>query len=401
MYSIVNIKRSKYPDIIITPDNILHIYNNLDATIDEFIKFFPTEKNKINNFFNLIVKYSIPQLFSVLKNKTFKDLLDNYFKDDKLKTILKSLLGYIGMPSSITFAFTAVVLYREFVINGRYLVEGGIQNLSNALLEIFKKNGGDIIFSTKVNKIIINNRETEGVIINKNIIIKSKYIVANCDMKQVYLELIDSSYTNPKFIEELKKRKVCPSAFIVYLGVNNTLSKLSNKFYSLWYLSSYNIDDFYLKIFNKEIYYTLDGILYCSPSLSDPSLAPVGKNILAIYIRAAYNNAEYWNNMKYTLSEEIIKKTEKIIPNLSKEIVVKEIATPNTFYKFTLNHHGTTNGWAPTLFQFHSMDKNVEYIKGLFFAGHWSAFPPMQGGADTAIYSGKRTAKTILNYLNK
>jgi len=397
LYKLIEIKRSEYPDLIITPDHKIHFYNETEKTIAELQQNFPGERQAIRMFFNSIIESSMVQLFFSLKDKTFEELLNSYFKDYRLKAIFKALLGYIGMPSSVTSAFTAIALYKEFVIEGRYFVKNGVQHLSDALLAIFKDNGGRILFSTKVEKIRIKKDKVEGVVVNKNSFIEARYVVSNCDMKQTFLELVDDTHLSNTFIMQLKRRSVCPSAFLVYLGLDTKLKQIPEKFYSLWYLSSYNIDDLYLKIFNKKIHYALESILCCFSSLSDPSLAPKDKNNISLYLRAAFDDkTEYWDSIKFSLAESLIKKIEDVIPNLSKNIIVKEIATPNTFYKFTLNNNGSTNGWAPTLSQFHEMNERDYFINGLFFVGHWSAFPPVQGGVDTAIYSGKKIAKIIL-----
>jgi all-trans-retinol 13,14-reductase len=110
----------------------------------------------------------------------------------------------------------------------------------------------------------------------------------------------------------------------------------------------------------------------------------------------AYNmkNKEEYNKEKDRLAGMLIKRAEKIIPDLSKHIEVIEIATPLTLKRYTGNCKGALYGWANTTKQFSPMDRTAKIpIKNLHLSSAWTF--PGEGQAQT-VACGYRIAKQIL-----
>ena len=79
-------------------------------------------------------------------------------------------------------------------------------------------------------------------------------------------------------------------------------------------------------------------------------------------------------------------------------IVVKEIATPATFFKFTSNSNGALYGLASYV---HQIKKNVmpftvKKIAGLYLVGHWSTQGYAQGGIPVVALAGRNVAQYLL-----
>lgn len=106
----LKIKRYDPSDIIITPDYKISFWNDLNKTIKELQEAFPHE-TKIREFFDFMSSPK-PAEIAALRNKTFKDLLDRYFTDNRLKTILSiALLINGGLPPSLLTAFTGAQIF--------------------------------------------------------------------------------------------------------------------------------------------------------------------------------------------------------------------------------------------------------------------------------------------------
>ncbi|MEM1510491.1 MAG: hypothetical protein QW096_11565 [Thermofilaceae archaeon] len=80
-------------------------------------------------------------------------------------------------------------------------------------------------------------------------------------------------------------------------------------------------------------------------SNADPSLAPKGKASITILTNANYQDfptreTEEYLKEKGELAEVLIQKVEKIIPGLSKHIIIQNAATPKTFEKYILMPEG-------------------------------------------------------------
>jgi prolycopene isomerase len=140
-----------------------------------------------------------------------------------------------------------------------------------------------------------------------------------------------------------------------------------------------------------------DHIVCVFPSLHDPTLAPNGKDYVFLLMNAPYKSEIFWFREKETIAQELIKKADKIIPNISNFITEKYIATPITFEKYTLNYKGAFRGWASTISQFGAdkMPQRTE-IENLYLAGHWATTNAGQGGISVAAYSGLNVSRMIL-----
>ncbi len=86
------------------------------------------------------------------------------------------------------------------------------------------------------------------------------------------------------------------------------------------------------------------------------------------------------------------------MPGLSDSITIKEIATPLTLNRYTLNNGGACYGWTSTPLQ---INRNImppeTFIKGLYLTGHWVTQGAGQGGISTVAFCGKNISERILS----
>ncbi len=395
----IEIVRSDPSDIVITSNYKIAIKNNVNETIENLQNKFPHQQKEIAAFFKFIGTSNIVLLYAQLRNKTFNDVLNEFFSDIELKSFFCFLLGNMALPSSQVSAFAAIALYREHIFDGGYYPKGGMQALSDAFLQRFKEFGGEILLSTKVEKIKIVNGAVEGVIINKNYLLKSKFIVSNCDAKQTFFKLIGKKHLDKLFINKIDKLIPSISAFIVFLGINRSLHKDIQKCSALWYLPVGNIDNF-LESIQKNI--LNDGIIFIFPSFHDKNLAPDNSETIILVVLVPFKTKGYWEKNKFSFADKIIKKAEEVIPNLSNNIVIKEIATPLTLYRYTLNNEGAIRGWKPIISQtIPNLISQKTLITGLFLTGHWVTTLIGHGGLSMVANSGRNVAKLIFKNIEK
>ena len=386
-------------DKIITPDSVIFIRKNYRDTIESFKNNFPKEKNNIENFFNFIQRRDFLNIYAKIKNMTYAQLLEAYFNDYKLKTVFSILLGNIGLPASQASALTAVTLYREFILDPGYYPEGGMQRFADLLAERFKEFGGEIVYSQKAIKILTENKQAKGVVLENGLTVLSKDVVSNADATSTFMRLLDQQNEDVNFT--IKKLIPSVSAFAVYLGISIDLKQLVKDQCSTWYFSTHNVDNCYTLLGENIYKEPLDYVVCTFPSFHYQAMAPQNKSTMGIFISAPYKSKEFWDEYKNTLAEKIIAKTEELIPSLSKYIETKVIATPHTFRRFTLNRDGAIYGWASSVGQ---VNRNIfpqeTPIKNLYIAGHWCTSGLGQGGISVVAYAGRNAAKLILKGKN-
>jgi phytoene dehydrogenase-like protein len=371
-------------DTIISPDFRVSLWSNIEKTIEELQHSFPGEKN-IDKFFSFLFNPD-PNSFSRIRSWTFKNLLDQYFVDHKLKAILSfPLFGNAGLPPSHISAFLGAKIYKEFLLDGGYYPEGGMQVLADSLALRFKEFGGKIKLKCLIKKILVKNGEATGVVTEEQNFIPSRYVISNCDARQTFLDLLGRDGIPTDFLNELNKMQYALSMFILYLGLDAYHHDLPEAGVNNWLLYHYNLDDAYAAAKAGELS-NIGGYM--------ARVSPDKKNMIA-FINAPFKDLHYWKEHKAFQIEAFIERLQNdLVPNLSKYLLFKDAATPQTLYRYTLNYKGSAYGWEGTPAQLANPNfRKPSFVKGLFLTGHWTT----QGlGIPGVVYVGYDTAHLLL-----
>jgi all-trans-retinol 13,14-reductase len=385
----------------------IRIMDNLDDTVENLSELFPDEKEGLRRFFSdvktsytecykeaeiygaplppeLLVKVfggkklldypkDHPCFYSWL-DKTFQEKLDEYFTDEGLKSFLGGLAAYTGTEPWNTSAVMALTVWMGYFLHGGYFTKGGAQNLVNALSGFIRNHGGEVLTSHKVDEIVVENNQVEGVRVGDTVF-KAPVVVANADAKVAFLKLVGEEKLDDEFIEYIKKLKMSPSCFVVYLGVNLDLSRYPTLIK--------NLDE---------------GYEIAVISNSDENLAPKGKSSVLILAGADYSDfpergTEEYERRKKEYAEFLIRKAEKVIPGLSRHIEILDAATPKTMERYTSTPEGALYSFAQSIETKRPCFKTP--IKGLYLAGA-STFPG--GGIEGSSISGIICANDICNW---
>jgi len=307
-------------------------------------------------------------------NKTYKQKLDEFFRNDDLKTLLCALLGYLGTRVDETPASSALTAVVSYYLYGGYFPKGGAQRLADTLRKYIESHGGRVLTMHRADKILVENGEVRGVRAGGRVF-KSRIVVANANAKTTLLELVGEEYLPRKYVEYIKSLKMSPSAFIVFLGVDMDLTSYPTIIN--------NLDDGYTIVINSN---------------ADPSLAPVGKASVTILTLANYHDfperctREYLEK-KRELAEALVGKAEKVIPGISKHIAVMDVATPRTFERYTSMPEGAIYAFDQSIHTRRPYFKTP--IKGLYLVGA-SVFPG--GGVEAVVISGIICANDICGW---
>jgi phytoene dehydrogenase-like protein len=385
----VSIKRFNPSDIVVAPDFSVTFWNNIDSTVDNIAQQFPEEKLNLMNYF-AYYDDSAPtsQLENIkLKNSTFASFLSSFSANKRMMdTISYPVVGNGGLPPSLMSAFTGTKIFREFMIDGGYYPEGGMQELSNAFAQVIKQHGGTIFLKRFAKKILVKNNTVSGIVLDDNETYFSKYIVSACDITQTYKKFLRGEGNVNIINNKLKEMSPAISTFTLYLGIDKPFKELPEPGTNLWHLPCYDFDMMFRHV--KKV--SLDNFGGGGFMLR---LSPDRKTILAFCI-TSYKTSSFWRNNKKGLADDFLKRIETIIPNLKKHIVFFDAASPYTLFRYTLNYKGANYGWAPTPSQlFDPFFRQKSSIHGLYLTGHWTA---QTHGIPGVAYLGYNTSKLIL-----
>jgi len=380
---------------------------SLDELVKRLSEMFPSEEENIQRFFEdarmaydecymeaevygtplpaeLIVKvFGSKKLLNYPRehphfydwmNKTFEEKLDEYFEDEDLKTLLCALIGYVGAEPSEVPASSALTAVVSYYIHGGYFPRGGAQNLAETLKRFIENHGGRVLLRCRVDEILVEDGRVRGVRAGGKVF-RAPIVVANANAKTVFLELIGERHLDKEFIEYIKGLRMSPSCFAVFLGLDMDLRGYPSIIV--------NLDEGYYLVINSN---------------ADPTLAPKGKASVMILTGANYRDfpergTEEYLRLKEMLAEKLIEKAEKLIPDLSKHIILMDAATPKTYERYTSMPEGAI----------YSFDQSIQTkrpyfkapIKGLYLASA-STFPG--GGIEAVTISGIICANDICGW---
>ncbi|HTF99760.1 MAG TPA: NAD(P)/FAD-dependent oxidoreductase [Nitrospirota bacterium] len=382
--SLIAIRRADPSDIFITPDFTVAFKNDTAATITALADIFPDEKSNLKSFFDFLTAANHIELVK-LKKKTFKSLLQSYFHDSKLiNTLGLPVLGNGGLPPSLMHAFNGTKVFTESMIDGGYYPEGGVQNLSNALVQIIRQNGGSILYKKEVRHIMVQNCSACGVRLNNNEYFLATHVISACDSVQTVTRFLDKAEAGKTMQILLEQLTPSLSFLILYIGIDQPFYGLPPRGVNTWYLPHYDLDEIYKQIQTGDL---------SKAGMYMIRVSPDSKTILA-YANAPFISTTFWKHEKKKIAEDFLHRIETLIPNLRKHILFFDAATPATLYRYTLNYKGAAYGWASTQSQMFIPElKRFPIAKNCYLAGHWTS---LGSGLPSAFYSGYEVAQRIL-----
>lgn len=412
----------------IYPDHTIRQYSNIERYEEELTQHFPAERKNIDRFFATLTKLwdeimrapyqpsrlqlmSFPLRFPGLvkySKRTFQQMLDEHFTDSKLKVILATPWSYRGLPSSRVSALSMAAMLMSFHSGGAWYPRGGYQVMADEFAKGLERYGGTLALRSLVTRVLMERGRAVGVELEGGRRIKAKYIISNADTKLTFLKLVGEEHLPSRLAKRLKKQEMSKSGFVVHLGVEMDLTGLDLKYGMVFYIPSYEAMEEDFRVAERgEIITDVEDIRFSMSvtTLKDPDsgLALDGQHCLdIIHYPVPYDYQGTWRTipgekpseeyreLKERVADNFIKAAEKLIPDPSQHILVKEIATPLTYERYTLSSGGAWYDQAPIPER--ALPAQTE-VPGLYMTGA-KAHPG--GGMFGAIVSGSLTADTIL-----
>lgn len=357
-------------------------------------EFFTTPVNSLADMAGMFMKYPIFFRFLPYFVETYQDILDKFFKDERVKQSMAYQSFYAGHPPDTTPGIFAMLPYFEHL--GVFYPKGGMIQIPKALQRVGESFGMEVRLRQRVRKVLVNdNRLIQGVEMADGTIITSKVVVSGINSRNLYLNLIGEEKLPGAVrtgIRSLAPSLTCP---MVYLGLDyrppldahHTIIPLSvDQMNNAWWND-------YMKghIPNEQF-----GLI-CWPTFTDTSLAPEGHHILNLILMGPYHlEGTDWDTEKPRFIEKSIRFLDSFIaPGLAGHVKVAEMSTPLDYERKLLLPNGAIYGLQQDLMAqavFRPSSKSKAF-KGLYLAGA-STHPG--GGVPTTIGSGLIASKLVM-----
>lgn len=429
-------------DRFIYPDLTFDARIGFDVMIDDLITEFPQEEKAIRRYRRdlvkaarwfgrfMLLKFAPDSMQPIAKLilhygakkalKTTKNYLDSRFQDTRLKAVIASQWGDIGIPPGSS-AFAAHALIVIHYCSGGYYPVGGAKVIADSIIPILEKNGGQLLTRHRVDQILVDNNKAVGV----QVITREKgketieryyadTIVSNAGAYITFNQLIPENMAIP-MAAELKRLPPGSAHVCLYIGFKDNPKKLGFNGENLWIYNGYDHDKIYAnrkRVVNGEI----SACFLSFPSLKDPAAKGHTAELISF---ADYDQFEQWSvrpwkkrgeeydAIKNRISRALIDFVEKRYPGFRDLIEFHELSTPITTAEFTGHHQGCIYGLpaVPEKFCLNWLKPKTPiqnlYLTGSDVAGHGIVGAFMGGIMTTLAISKKRMTLIKLILLAK
>ncbi len=381
-------------------DNFAGDKVNVPGTIPELINLLygiaPGEKDGILNLLDTMeeiyraamstppeVLYAYPGIKGVIgkyREKTYKELLDEFITSPKVRAVMCDRCAFLGLPPSKVSALAMTIMFMTYSSGGGYRINGGACNLTNALVKALLENGGELHLNTPVSDIMIEDGKACGVFVAGGTI-RAGAVIYAADAEAMFR----MSGTEPG------RNRPSISFYMVYLGLKGA-PEIPD---SMGYYPGYDIESTFADV-ARDVAGPFASLEIINYSRLSPAMAPDGHVSVMLMSKAEYSYSRPWNECRDYEAEKLLSLAEKAIPGITESVVFRETATPLTLEKYTGNLRGAAFGWEQNVSNERVSPRTR--LSGLFFAGHWT-YPG--GGIESVAASGLAAAESAAAAINK
>ncbi len=310
----------------------------------------------------------VPSLVKLRAYKSLYGLVSHYIEDDALRqvfTFQPLLIG--GNP----FRAPAIYLLIHWLERkwGIHFAMGGTTAIVRGLTRLLGEVGADLRLSAPVERIVVLNGRTKGVVLGDGTYLEADIVVSNADPAMVYTKLVDASARRKHSDASIARRRYSMSLFVGYFGTKKTYPEVAH--HSILLGPRYR--ELLTDIFDRKRLADDFSLYLHAPTRTDPSLAPPGGE--SFYVLSPVPNQRSgidWSSEGPHYMDRILEALDRHhLPGLRENLVTHFHVDPTYFENELRSYRGAAFGLEPTLrqsayFRFHNTSED---IGGLYFVG--------------------------------
>lgn len=328
---------------------------------------------------------------------------------------LRRILGSIGTREPYSSLSLLAAMWNLMCRRGIWYPREGMQTFCERWIKAVTPSG-EIRLGKEVARIRVEQGRAAGVTLRNGTEIDSASVISNADYKNTFLKLVGPESLSPNWHRAVSEARQTGSIIQTCLGVDAAKVDLSAFEEANRLIYRRAMDDSDERELNWSVEEIDPGIL-ASQEL-EVSLwgavnkrPPIGRRA-AVVIRTEAEHPHFsryrsspgrripaYQDYKIRLGHALIREIEHLLPGLRKAILVMDVATPLTFEDQGGRSGGAVAGWSWDYEDFKdSQPKDLirTPIRGLYMTGYQAFSALFMGGVPTAMESGKRAAKAVL-----
>ncbi len=315
------------------------------------------------------------------------DLVREWFETDVLQAAIAAK-GVFGGSQGPRSAGTAALLLLNAAIDSApggssVMVKGGPGALTTAIAEAAREAGAEIRVDAGVKRIVTSNGRASGILLEDGREVAATAVISNADPKRTLLDLVDPSDLDPGFLTRIRNYRCRGTVAKINLALASlpSFTGIASPADLRGRIHIGPSIDYLEHAFDASKYGDISAEPYLDvaiPSLSDPSLAPAGKQVVSMCMQfAPYTLARRrdWDTARADLLSTVMKTLDRHAPGVARLVEHAQVLTPvdlERTYGLTGGHiyHGE-----PSLDQVFTMRPVLGWaryhtpIPGLFLCG--------------------------------
>ena len=322
-------------------------------------------RRPMNKIWDLLKE--IPGFIRLRADRSVYSHVSTRVKDPKFRMALSFHPLFIGGdPRNVTSMYILVShLEKAF---GVHYVKGGVQALADAMANVVKEQGGQVLLNSNVENITLSKQKADGVMLENGLKLNADIVVSNADPGWTYNKLLPNQkkrWTEKK----LKKSRWSMGLFVWYFGTKNTREKWQDVGHHT-IMNGPRYRGLLADIFDRQFLADDMSIYLHRPSVTDPSVAPKGDD--CFYALSPVPNLKTSNPIDWSKELEGYKNKmrmvlEETIPGFSDAIIEEHILTPKDFEERYLSPYGSGFSLEPRIFQSawfrpHNVSEDIENL---------------------------------------
>jgi phytoene dehydrogenase-like protein len=307
---------------------------------------------------------------------------------------LRTFLKYLFVPEAPVYF---VMMLLALLADGQLgLIEGGSRDLVRAVERRFKELGGEVTYRARVEEILVESASewggsqdrARGVRLANDDQHEAGAVVSAADGYSTIFKMLGGRYVDEKIRKRYETWPRFRPLIMVSYGVAREFPA-EPAFATIVLerpltIARRQVEGIFVRVFNYS-----------------RRFAPPAKTVVQVELETEW---QYWDDLqredrsryekeKRQVAADLLVRLEAHYPGILAQVEVTDVATPYTFWRYTLNDRGTWGGWLMTpkaIMTF--VDRMLPGLADFYMAGQW-VMPG--GGVPPVLYSGRHVAQLL------
>jgi phytoene dehydrogenase-like protein len=312
----------------------------------------------------------------------FRQPMHLWAKEHLRSARLRQLLSRI-VPEEASALFLLMVL--GYLKEG-YLSRpvGGSARFRDGMIDTYSQCGGETRLQSTVEEVLVSAGRARGVRLVSGEEIHADIVISTSSTPETVLRLLGGRHGANETQEHLERWTLFPPIVLASYGVGTPLPDAPQRMVvdhvAPLTVGGVQNDHLDIRVFHDE-----------------PSYAPPGHTVVQVKLRTDF---EHWSTRgaryqadKDELAKVTLARLSEVVPGLSCNAEMSDVATPLTFWNKARSWKGAYEGWMPNGEAFFSPHRRtLPGLTGFYMAGQW--IEP-GGGVPAALMSGRQAAQVI------